>query len=457
MKPVHLILGRIYTMKKLLTLLLVLSLTTALFAGCGNDSATTSGDQATVTQKQGSEEATKAQAKDEQVELRIVTMFGGTDPATQAFEGQLEAFMADHPNVTIKNESMTAVGDEFRTKVKTDFATGNEADINFFFTGADVEAIIDQKRVVALSEIQASYPDIAKDVSQGVLDSVRVGDGEVYAIPMTGFYEGLFVNKALFDQYGLELPTTWGNLEKAIEVFNENGIVPFAGPIAQSHYMIEHFIYATAGAKGHQNVLDGDVPQSWVDGLNNIKALYDANAFSADALSMDIELAQILFRNEQAAMILEGSWFIGGCEDDLKDKMTVLPMPAAPGGAKDPSSIVGGFSSGYYLSRAAFEDSAKREAAVALLDYLTTADAIREIAQANGGSPSAPVVVEGLPQVAVDGHAMAANAKALSMPIDSRLTPEAFNYIVKDGVPFIAFGERTAVEVLEEVKKIQNK
>lgn len=446
-------------MKKLLSMLLVLMMVSALFAGCAKEDAVETADtntaEATPQTNEGSTE-TSEPAKAEPVELRIVTMFGGTDPATVAFEAQLEAFMAANPNVTIKNESMTAVGDEFRTKVKTDFSTGNEADINFFFTGADVEGIIEAGRVVALDEIQAAYPNVAKDVSAGVLDSVRTGDGKVYAIPMTGFYEGLFVNKALFEQYGLELPTTWDNLEKAITVFKENGIVPFAGPLAQSHYMIEHFIYASAGAEGHQNVLDGDVPASWVDGLNNIKKLYDGGAFAADALSMDIELAQILFRQEKAAMILEGSWFIGGCEDALKEKMTVLPMPAAPGGAKDPSSIVGGFSSGYYLSRSAFEDSAKREAAVALLDFLTTADAIKEIAQANGGSPSAPVVVEGLPQVAVDGHQMAASAKALSMPIDSRLSPEAFNYIVKEGVPFIAFGERSAEEVLAEVKNIQN-
>lgn len=442
-------------MKRILSVLLVLSLTLALFAGCGKEAPTEK--EADKPAETETKDTSDAEPEAEAVELRIVTMFGGTDPATEIFEGQLEAFMADNPNVTIKNESMTAVGDEFRTKIKTDFSTGNEADINFFFTGTDIQAIIDAGRVVPISEVQASYPDVAKEVSAGVLDSVRVADGEVYAIPMTGFYEGLFVNKELFEQYGLELPTTWANLEKAVEVFKANGIVPFAGPIAQSHYMIEHFIYASAGAEGHQNVLDGDVPASWVDGLNNIKALYDNGAFAVDALSMDIELAQILFRNEEAAMVLEGSWFIGGCDDALKEKLTVLPMPNADGGAKDPSSIVGGFSSGYYLSRAAFEDSAKKEAVVALLDYLTTADSIKAIAQANGGSPSAAVVVDGLPQVAVDGHTMAANAKALSMPIDSRLSPEAFNYIVKEGVPFIAFGERTAEEVLEEVKNIQNK
>ena len=448
-------------MKKIFAIMMALLLTMSLFAGCAKEETSTETVGETTTDSTPASSADTETATetstDEPVELRIVTMFGGTDPATVAFEAQLEAFMAANPNVYIKNESMTAVGDEFRTKVKTDFSTNNEADINFFFTGADVSAIIEAGKVVPLDEIQAAYPDLAKDISAGVLDSVKEADGKVYALPMTGFYEGLFVNKDLFEQYGLELPTTWANMETAIETFKANGITPFAGPLAQSHYMIEHFILASAGVSGHQNVLDGEVPATWVDGLNNIKALYDEGAFAEDALSMDIELAQILFRQEKAAMILEGSWFIGGCDDALKEKMTVLPMPTAPGGDKDPSSIVGGFSSGYYLSRSAFEDSAKREAVVALLDYLTTADSIREIAQANGGSPSAAVVVEGLPQVAVDGHQMAAAASALSMPIDSRLTPEAFNYIVKEGVPFIAFGERTAEDVLAEVKAIQSK
>jgi raffinose/stachyose/melibiose transport system substrate-binding protein len=447
-------------MKKLFALLLVATLMTSLFVGCGD-----SGEETNEGTEAGSESASNgsedsgsdAGAEAQEVELRIVTMFGGTDPSTEAFEQQLADFQKEYPHVTIVNESMTSVGDEFRTAVKTDFSTGNEADVVFFYTGADVQGIIESDGVVPYEEIWEKYPNVGKDISAGILDSVREADGKVYALPMTGFYEGLFVNKDLFEQYDLELPTTWDNLLKAVEVLSANGITPFAGPIAQSHYMIEHFVLAEAGVEGHQNVLDGDIPQSWIDGFNNIKDLYDAGAFSEDALSMEIEASQNLFRQGNAGMILEGSWFIGGCDDELKAKMTVMPMPTAPGGAKDPSSIVAGFSSGYYVSRRNYEDETKQQAIVDLVTYLTTAESIKELAAANGGTPSASVQVEGLPQVALDGHAMAAAASGLTMPIDSRLIPEAFNYIVKEGTPFIAYGERTPEEVLEEVKEIQNR
>lgn len=452
-------------MKKLLVLVLTVAMITSVFVGCGKEEEGT--EKASTSSSSSSEETkddektedagTEGTAEAEEIELRIVTMFGGTDPSTEAFEQQLADFMTANPNVTIVNESMTSVGDEFRTAVKTDFSTGNEADVTFFYTGADVQGIIEAGGVVPYEEVWETYPEVGVDISKGILDSVREADGKVYALPMTGFYEGLFVNKELFDQFGLELPTNWDNLLKAVEVFNENGVTPFAGPIAQSHYLIEHFILSEAGVEGHQNVLDGDVPASWVAGLNNIKDLYDMNAFSADALSMEIEASQNLFRQGKAGMILEGSWFIGGCDDELKAKMTVLPMPTAPGGAKDPSSIVAGYSSGYYISRSSFEDASKQQAVVDLVAYLTSAESIKELATANGGTPSAIVTVEGLPQVALDGHKMAASASALTMPIDSRLTPEAFNYIVKEGVPFIAYGERSAEDVLAEVKNIQNR
>ncbi len=450
-------------MKKLLALLLMVALMTSLFVGCGQtetDTGNSSGaasDAGDTTNDTSDSDESQSSETTNDVELRIVTMFGGTDPSTEVFEQQLKDFMDANPNVTIINESMTSVGDEFRTAVKTDFSTGNEADITFFYTGADAKGIIESGSVVPYEEVRETYPEVGGDISESILDSVREFDGKLYALPMTGFYEGLFVNTELFDQYDLELPTTWENLTTAIEVLSENGITPIAGPIAQSHYLIEHFVLAQAGVEGHQDVLDGDIPQSWVDGLTHIKEFHDMNAFSADAIAMEIEASQNLFRQGKAAMIFEGSWFIGGCDEELQAKMTVMPMPTAPGGSKDPTSIVAGYSSGYYISRRSYDDVSKQEVVVDLVKHLTSAEAIKEIAAANGGTPSAPVTVEGLSQVALDGHKMAAQAKGLSMPIDSRLKPEAFNYIVKEGVPFIAFGERTAIEVLEEVKNIQGR
>ena len=136
----------------------------------------------------------------------------------------------------------------------------------------------------------------------------------------------------------------------------------------------------------------------------------------------------------------------------MKEKITVVPMVPTAGGKMDPTSIVAGFSAGYYISTKAYED--KKDTVVELVDFLTSADMIEKMAAANGGVPAASVSVPGLSSVAKAGHEMVANAKTINMPIDSRLTPEAFNYIVKEGTPFIAAGKKTAEEVLEEVMKL---
>lgn len=390
----------------------------------------------------------------EPIELRIVTMFGGIDPAKSVFEQQLADFQEANPHITIINDSMTSVGDGFRTLVKSDFTMGTEGDVIFFYNGADIESIINSGGVVSYDEIWETYPDVGANVSEAVKTFMVEDDGRLYCLPLTGFYEGLFVNKAIFETYELDLPTDWNKLLTAVEVLSEEDIVPIAGPLAQSYYMIEHFILAESNMVDYKSSLAQEVPSSWAGGLNHIKTFFEMGAFSEDALSVEIEEAQRMFRNEEAAMIFEGSWFIGGCDKALRDHMTVLPMPPAPGSEKDPTSIVAGYSSGYYISRRGYDDPSKQEAIIDLLTFLTSSESIKEIAEANGGTPSSMEVYEDLEQVVQDGHSMVRNAQEIALPIDSRLSREAFNAMTS-AVPYIIFDARSAEDVLFDVRLIQ--
>lgn len=387
------------------------------------------------------------------VELRIVTMFGGIDPAKDVFEQQLAEFQAANPHITIINDSMTSVGDGFRTLVKSDFSMGTEGDIIFFYNGADIKNIIESGGVVSYDEIWEQYPEVGSDVSEAVKTFMLEEDGRLYCLPLTGFYEGLFVNEAIFEAYDLELPNTWEHFLRAVDVLSAEGIVPIAGPLSQSYYLIEHFILAESDMADYKSDLSEGVPKSWVEGLNQIKAFYEMGAFPEDAFSVEIEVAQNMFRSEEAAMIFEGSWFIGGCDKSLRDNMTVVAMPPAPNSAKNPSSIIAGYSSGYYISRKGYDNPAKQQAIIDLVTYLTSSESIKSIAEANGGTPSSMEVYHGLEKVVLDGHTMVRRATEIALPIDSRLSREAFNAIAS-AVPYIIFGEREAEDVMEDVKRI---
>ena len=69
----------------------------------------------------------------------------------------------------------------------------------------------------------------------------------------------MFYNKALFEQYGLEEPTTWENIMKANEVFSQNDIVTLSMSLGMPYITTENFIMGAAGKENHRNYFD----ESW--------------------------------------------------------------------------------------------------------------------------------------------------------------------------------------------------
>lgn len=399
-------------MKKAVSIFLAVLLLAGLMTGCGANAGKTGKPSSTVT-------------------LKTVSMFGGTDPNAKTYQALNKAFTAANQNVTVEDDSTTS-NNEWKAKIAADFAVGNEPDVLFFFTDAQAADVLKTDKFVTVEEIRKAYPDYGKDIKPDVLKGVAAPDGEIYALPLTGYYEGLFCNKDLFDQYNLELPTTWDNLMKAIDVFNQNNIIPIAVSLNEvPHYWIEHLILSQGGVADHAlNPKDVNaVPESWVKGLEYFKTLRDAGAFPKDTDVIKNADAENLFKNKQAAMQLDGSWFANGIED--KDNTTIVAFPTVPGGAKDPSDIIAGFSSGFYITKKAWDDPDKREAAVDFVMTHTTADSIA-IYWSGAGTPAAECETpSGLPGLMEDGAKMAAAAKGLDAATDSRLNPEAFTTLLR--------------------------
>ena len=95
----------------------------------------------------------------------------------------------------IDNDTMSANDDGFRTKVNTDMNSGNEPDLLFYFIGADAEGFVNAGKVVPLNEILDADAEWKNGFIPDALELAKQKDGNIYAAPLTGFYEGLFVNK----------------------------------------------------------------------------------------------------------------------------------------------------------------------------------------------------------------------------------------------------------------------
>ncbi len=368
------------------------------------------------------------------VTLKTTSTFAGSDAAADIYVDILKTWQETTGNLIVDT---SATSDEtWKTGVLNDFAAGNEADVLFFFAKtADSNPIL--PKVVPIHEINAAYPDLRLSENPAIAEA----DGVVYAIPVRPYWEGLFCNVDLFEKHGLELPTTWEKLEKAIRKFNQVGIVPISVSLGDvPHYVAEFCILAAGPASDYlARPGTGDpVPKSWTDGMLLLRKLYQMRAFPADATATTQSATTQLFRDKKAAMQLDGSWFANGIAPENMDSTIVLPFPGHATNA--PRAVcLSGVSMGFYLTRAAWEDDAKRDAAVHLLAYLTTGENVTALAAYSFSGRLQASSVE-----------MIQNSIALSPPLEDAMDPEARS-VWFSSIPDIAEGTLDPAQMWQEV------
>ena len=367
------------------------------------------------------------------VSLRTVSAFGGTDASALAYVELLRKYEAQTGNVVEDNSGTS--DESWKASVLSDFAAGNEPDLLFFFAcSADSAPIL--RKMVPISEINAAYPELSLPES----DILREADGNVYAIPLRPYFEGLFVNTDLFEQYGAPLPDTWEHLEAAVAIFREAGVVPIAVSLSDiPHYLAECAVLAASTPEeftARPTTSDG-VPESWLRGMELIRRLYTLGAFPENALNTSEAVTSELFRQKQAAMQIDGSWFVNSLPEDSMNTTAVMPVPSVDGTGH---AIIGGVSMGFYLTRRVWDDPTRRDAAVALLDWLTRPDHLKRLA-----------AQEITGTLAESADAMAARTPDMVRPIQDDMNKNARERWLLECVPAVAVGDMTPEECWVQV------
>ncbi len=108
--------------------------------------------------------------------------------------------------------------------------------------------------------------DSAKNLREIILTANTV-DGKLVAIPQEVVAYGLFINRDMFDQYGLDLPETPEDFLECCRVFQENGIET---PIGANRWWLETFVFAQAYA----DLYNGGNTQAEIEALNSGEARY---------------------------------------------------------------------------------------------------------------------------------------------------------------------------------------
>ena len=365
---------------------------------------------------------------DKAVTLNVVTSYGGDDGNRKNFENAVKAYEESTGNKV--NDGSATSNEEWKAKVLTDFETGSEPDVLFYFTNADAEPFISAGKVVSLEEIRAEYPDYAGNMKDSMM--AVAADGKQYAVPSSGYWENMFVNKKVLEDCGVALPGpdyTWDQFLADCETIKEAGYTPIACSLVEvPHYWFEFTVMNNGTVENHLDVpaaADDAAAAKWAAGLNDIKALYEAGYFPANTLTASDAETVELFNSGEAAYLIDGSWKVGYFTENAED-LNDFAIAYVPGkGERSASEAIGGISMGYFITTKAWNDPDKREAAVEFVSQLTSDEVLSTFvttevtALVNGAKPEG---LNPLQQSAADANA---NITAIAGAVQDSLTAEA--------------------------------
>ena len=389
--------------------------------------------------------------------LTVVTSYGGDDVNRGNYEKAVAAYEAATGNV-VADYSATA-NDGWRAKVLTDFETGSEPDVLFFFTDADADPLTNAGRVVSIEEIREQYPDYASNMKPAML--AEAADGKHYAVPGIGYWENLYVNRRVLEACGVDMPGpdyTWEQFLTDCETIKTKGYTPIACSLCDGpHYWFEFCVMNNGTLADHLEVpaLDASgelvmdsVAEKWIAALEDIKTLYERGFFPANTLAASDAETVGLFGDGQAAFLIDGSWQAGYFAEHHADTLSDYAVAYVPAkGRRKATEAIGGISMGYFITRRAWRDEVKRDAAVAFVSQITSDEVLSEFVRTevtaliNGADPEGLNVLE---QSAADVNAhLTGVTDAVQDYISTEAKAELFASIQK-----IVTGRMTAAEAV---------
>lgn len=300
--------------------------------------------------------------------IKLMTTWGGVDSKAGSLKEIIAKFENANSNIEISNQSI--FGDEYLPTLKTRFASGNEPDVFGLWPGSDIKYLVKANKVADLTDKLKQDSSWMSSFNQSSF-SYTTYNGRIYGIPFELVFEGLFINKDLFEKYNVKIPEDYEDLKAAITAFKSCEIIPIAyNSSAEGSYIYQNMIASLAGAQGiQQSIADRKINKHYIDAMKYLKELYNMGAFPKDALTLTSNERNELFFTKQAAMIVQGSWFIPYF-DTYDKSVEMIPFPSMDGNSpKVPTGLGGGT---FYISKSAWNTTGGESATIQFLKYLTS-------------------------------------------------------------------------------------
>lgn len=292
-----------------------------------------------------------------------VTWWDTSNDAEKAsFQKIAEAFTAKHPKVTVKYVNVP-YGDA-QNKVKNAFSSGSEApDV----IRSDVGWVADFASLGYLAEVPA---ETAKKVDAEFLPQAAASgkyEGKTYAVPQVIDTMGLFYNKKMLADAGVQPPKTLEELKTAAAAIKAKTGKAGLYLRGDDSYWFLPLIYGEGG-----DLVDAKTKTVTVDNAAGVKAFKAARDLVTSGAAITNATdgwtnMQTAFKTGEAAMMINGPWAVADsyAGDQFKDKAN-LGIAAVPAGSVKAGAPQGGHDLAVYAG------SKNIAAANAFVDYMTS-------------------------------------------------------------------------------------
>lgn len=308
-------------MKKLLCTLLAALMMLGVLTGCGSTAAE---EKAPAQQS--------AEADPAALEGELVFAIWDNNLMTYIEENDMVGkFQQVYPNAEIEVEKIKD-DSEYWNAMKMRASANQLPDVMF-------------NKPFTLSRFQDYLLDLS-DTQAAKNNTLAAGyalDGKILGIPMTAGYEYVFYWKDMFEEAGVEVPTTWEDLKTAATTLQEyfGASDPDFMAIALGakdewpDYPYMEFMPALVGGNGQNwnDMAATDTPFAEGSDINTayhrVYDLFTSGVFGKDPLGLGNDQATNLFAQKKAAIIALGDWGLQNIEAgaDSIDQLGTFYLP----------------------------------------------------------------------------------------------------------------------------------
>ena len=166
-------------------------------------------------------------------------------------------FNEAYPNIKIKFDPTNPP--DYNATLRTQLEGGTGPDLFYLRSFATSRQLFEEGFIEPLADL----PGLKENFSEASLGPWSAADGAPYGVPMIAVSHGIYYNKDLFKQLGIEVPTTWEELLAAAQKIKDAGYTPFANASGDAWTIAEIVFMNLAptfigGYEGRQAYLNGE-------------------------------------------------------------------------------------------------------------------------------------------------------------------------------------------------------